>query len=444
MSVDYIRIKTISETDFDNVIISAGGSRIAEEGSADYQFHEAIVELKLVFEEGFEKTERQKKIAALFREAEPNQPVVLINPKKLNELESRNYYRIVEVPIKNACKKASKQLQNTASRFNPTPVRVLVILNVGYTLLSPDEFKDVCLKCVQHDTSGIDWLVCGGIYFYSDKADNYVIAKFEDFPFDFRRPFPSREILLGSWGKYLDKLMTDAVRNPEPFSNGRMPVVDLAFELDGIRYVKPAPSMRSKFWPGGSAPRDNTSGIERCPAVAVTFPSLSEHDWKCFKDAIPTEGRLKESYKEWLQFCPDEANEESDPLQPLLILEVKFDGFARWISKPKEQWQFSDINYFAHEILTRKVLPLLESAKDKEKTKILPLDYILLVLNEVGTDKANDFASIYYVSEIVGFEREEVLVENAKVFFEHGMAIAASHAIKRKVNALFYLKRKVF
>ena len=196
--MDYIRIKSITEADFDIVITSAGGLRIADEGSADYQFREAIIELKLVFEEGFEKTERQKKLAALFRETQPNQPVVLINHKKLNELESRNYYRIVEVPIKNACKKASKQLQNTASRFNPMPVRVLIILNVGYTLLSPDEFKDVCIKCVHNDTSGIDWLVCGGIYFYSDKADNYVIARFEDFPINLARSFPSREILLDS------------------------------------------------------------------------------------------------------------------------------------------------------------------------------------------------------------------------------------------------------
>lgn len=442
--MEYIRIKPIAEEDFDQMILSAGGSRIAEEGSADYRFHEAIVELKLVFEEGFEKTERQKKLASLFRETQPDQPVVLINPKRLNEFEARNYYRTVEVPIKNVCKKASKQLQNTASRFKPTPVRVLVILNIGYTLLSPDEFKDVCIKCVHNDTSGIDWLVCGGIYFYSDKADNYVIARFEDVPINLARSFPSREILLESWGKYLDKLMTDAVRNPEPFSNGRMPVIDLVFELDGIRYVKAAPKMRSNFWPGGYAPRDNTSEIERCPPIAVTFPFLSEFDWKLFKDAMPTESRLMATYKEWLRFGPDETSEVTDPLEPLLLLDVKFEEFAHWISKPKEQWQFSDINHFANEILTQRALPLLQSAKDIEQTQVLPLDYILLVVNEVGTDKANDFASIYYVSEVVGFERNEALVENAKMFFEHGMAVAASYAIKRKVNSLFYRKRKAF
>jgi len=157
--MEFIRIKSLTEADFDGVIVSAGGSRISQEGSADYLFNEGIIELKLVKEEGFEKTDRQAKLASLFRQAQPNRPVVLLQPKKLNAVDSRNYYRIVEVPIKNACKKASKQLQATAARLDPTPVRVLVIINVGYTLLSPDEFKDVCFKCVRNDTSGIDWIV---------------------------------------------------------------------------------------------------------------------------------------------------------------------------------------------------------------------------------------------------------------------------------------------
>ncbi|HAB19239.1 MAG TPA: hypothetical protein DCE44_22780, partial [Verrucomicrobiales bacterium] len=259
--MEYIRIKTVTEEDFDRVITSAGGSRILEESSADYRLNEAIIELKLVSEEGFEKTDRQRKLANLFREMQPDQPVVLISPESLNESNSRNYYRIVEVPIKNACKKASKQLQATAKRDGQPPVRVLVILNVGYTLLSPDEFKDVCFKCVCNDTSGIDWLVCGGIYFHSDKFDNYVIARFENLPINLGRSFPSRDALLESWDRYLNESMTEMVRNPVPISDGRMPVIDLTFELNSIRYIKPATGMpQSSFWPGGAAPRDNTSG----------------------------------------------------------------------------------------------------------------------------------------------------------------------------------------
>jgi hypothetical protein len=190
--MQHIRIKTVTEDDFDEVITSAGGSRISEDGSADYRLNEAIIELKLVSEEGFEKVERQKKLATLFREMQPNHPVVLINPGTLNELGARSYCRIVETPIKSHCKKASKQLQLTAERFNPPPTRVLVILNVGYTLLSSDEFKDVCFKCVRNDTTGIDWVMCGGIYFYSDKFDNYVIAPLEEMALNLSRPVDDR------------------------------------------------------------------------------------------------------------------------------------------------------------------------------------------------------------------------------------------------------------
>jgi hypothetical protein len=51
---------------------------------------------------------------------------------------------------------------------------VLVILNTGYTALSIDEFKDICLRCVHKPdyNSRIDWVICGGIYFASDKAEN--------------------------------------------------------------------------------------------------------------------------------------------------------------------------------------------------------------------------------------------------------------------------------
>ena len=51
--MEYIRIKAVTEADFDQVITSAGGSRIIADGSADYLLNEAIIELKLVSEEGF-------------------------------------------------------------------------------------------------------------------------------------------------------------------------------------------------------------------------------------------------------------------------------------------------------------------------------------------------------------------------------------------------------
>jgi hypothetical protein len=442
--MEYIRIKAITEEDFDQIVTSAGGSRILQEGSADYLLNEAIIELKLVSEEGFEKTDRQNKLASLFLKTQPNQPVVLIKPESLNETDSREYYRIVEGPIKNACKKASKQLQLTAERYSHSQVRVLVILNIGYTPISPDEFKEVCFKCVRNDTSGIDWLLCGGIYFYSDKFDSYVIAPLEELPVNLGRSFPSQKSLADAWGQFLEKLMTEVIRNPKPFSDGRMPILDLMFDLGGIRYIKPAPGMpQSTFWPGGEAPRDNSSGIMSCPPVASTFPSLSEHEWKHFKEAMPSAAQLKTTYREWLKSYPDEVIESKNPLKPLVFIEVTFDEFTCWIGKPKVRWQFADLGKFASGVLHQRALTILNEAKDKEQTLVVPLDYVHLVVNEVGNDKANDFTSIYYVSELPGFERKEALVENARLFFEYGIAVAAAHAIKRKVNTVLFTKIRI-
>jgi hypothetical protein len=441
--MEYMRIKPVTEDDFDQVVISAGGSRILEEGSADYQLNEAIIELKLVVEEGFKKIDRQKKLAHLFRDAQPNLPVVLLNPRKLNESDSRNYYRIVEVPIKNACKKASKQLQITAARFTHQPVRVLVILNVGYTLLSADEFKDVCLKCVRNDTTGIDWLICGGIYYYSDKAENFVIARFEDSPINLSRSFNSHSILGEAWEKYLNESMLDMVRNQTLIVDGRMPIVDLSFDLDGIRYVKPAPAMtKSSFWPDGIAPRDNSSGIDKCPVVARVYPLLSDSEWKKFKEAVPFMARLKTSYKEWLKSWSDEKADPPQPLQPIVPVEIKFEEFVNWIKKPNLNWEFSDVSEFSCEVFHNCVRSLQKEARNIDEIQIIPLNYIHLEINEVGTDKANDFASIYVVSVVPGFERREPLVENVIIFYEYGMSVAAAYAIKHRVNAILYTRKR--
>lgn len=442
--MEHIRIKAITEADFDKVIASAGGSRILEDGSADYRLNEAIIELKLVSEEGFEKTERQRKLADLFRRTQPKQPVVILKPEQLNEIDSRDYYRLVEVPIKNACKKASKQLQATAARCNQQPVRVLVILNVGYTLLSQDEFKDVCFKCVRNDTSGIDWLLCGGIYYYSDKFDTYTLAPLEELPINLARSFPSQPAVVKAWGDFLDDLMTETIRNPEPFTNGRMPVIDLMFDLNGIRYIKPAPAIPpSGFWPGGVAPRENTSGINSCPPVASTFPALSDSDWHRFKAAMPASARLKNTYKNWVESYPIEKPELRDALKPLVLVEVRFEDFENWIKKPKADWEFSDVNEFSRQVLHRRAIQLFEDAKEKEQTRIIPLEYIHFVLTEVGNDKANDFASIFRVSVTPGFERSEPLVENVRLFYEYGMAVSAAYAVKFNVNSILFTKKQV-
>lgn len=215
--MDYIRIKKISQTDFDGIVEAAGGVRIdlqTAETSADYKLNEAIIELKLIEEEGFEKAPRQAKLAALFKAQQPNRPVVVLDPAGLDPGQFRDYYNIVAGPIKTQVKSAARHLEATAQRYTPSPTRVLVIINLGYTALAADEFASVCLKCVRNDTTKIDFVVCGGIYLHSDKFDNYLLPRFDLHPVNLDRPFPSFDALLKAWHAFEERLATSMVTEP--------------------------------------------------------------------------------------------------------------------------------------------------------------------------------------------------------------------------------------
>jgi hypothetical protein len=107
-----LKIKKVSEVDFDRTVMEAGGARINETDSADYIFGEAILELKLVEEEGLDKGTRQQKLANLFRPQQPLSPVVVIAPNRLDKVAARTYYNIIAGPIKTHVKKAAAQRQN--------------------------------------------------------------------------------------------------------------------------------------------------------------------------------------------------------------------------------------------------------------------------------------------------------------------------------------------
>lgn len=305
--MDYLRIKTISEAEFDTVVESAGGSRIRADGSADYLWRDAVVELKLVLEEGLEKDVRQNKIASLFQEQQSPRPVVVVDPQLLDEKRLLAYYNIVSGPIKNHVRKAAKQLDATSQRYSPPLTRVLIILNIGYATLLPDEFKAICAKCVRNNTTKIDWVICGGIYFFSDKFDSYLIAPLEGIPIDVGHSLSFLPKLQQAWGEFAETAVTDLMRIKPAVFESRLPVVDFTFDLDGVRYVKPCPRMpKSSFWPSGSRPRDNSSGIDLSPQVARTFPAFSEGNWNRFRGRLQGDSHLQSSYKSWLGFQDDQ------------------------------------------------------------------------------------------------------------------------------------------
>lgn len=441
--MEHFRIKTTAESDFDSIIEACGGVRIptGTDTSSDYLLNEAVLELKLVDEEGFDKVSRQQKIAKIFRKNQPDTPTVIIDPRMLDPEDKRAYYNAVEQPIKGHVKKASNQLDETRKRINPNLVRVLILINNGYTALSLDEFKKICVKCVQNDTQRIDWVLCGGQYYYSDTFDSYFISPFEAIPINLQCPFPSAKIIQDKWQSRMRNNLTDVIRSTTRPVTGKMPVLDLVFELDGIHYVKPSPEMpKSKFWPDGKRPRDNSSGMTTCPPVAIAFPSPTEDEWAQLKRTLNDSHKLETNYLSWRRYQQNAESVSNELLRPFVPMAVTHEEFSKWIKQTGNVSSFRSLCEHAANVFHKKVQAISLQAAEMTSDSVVPATYIYLVINEIGQDKAYDVSSVYYVSNIPGLERKETIISNQKMFFEYAVTLASAYAIKLNCEVVLYSK----
>lgn len=70
--MDYLIFSTLTELDFDEIVLNAGGRRYTSDPSikelnCDYIFDDAVIELKMIEEEPADKKVKQEKLANLFR-----------------------------------------------------------------------------------------------------------------------------------------------------------------------------------------------------------------------------------------------------------------------------------------------------------------------------------------------------------------------------------------
>lgn len=181
---NFFRINYITEDNFTQIILDAGGRKFSEDYSkekelnADYVLFDSLIELKNIEETGLDKKTRQLKIADIFDKYNHDYPVIVVDPKILNQHDLRSYNNIMEGPIKTHVKKASNQLKVSNADKNKE-LQVLILLNNGYAALDHFEFKELAEKCAKNDSSNIDYLITCGIYYYSDGFDSYFIAPFK-------------------------------------------------------------------------------------------------------------------------------------------------------------------------------------------------------------------------------------------------------------------------
>lgn len=441
------RIRPLSEETLNTVFEAAGGVRAhpdqdtRHEQGADYLLGKTLIELKILDDEGLAKRERQRRLADLFVPLDPDRPVVVLDRGRLDAANQRTYDRALEGPIRKAVGKARRQLK--ASRFaHPDADRsVLMIVNNGNTALDQEEIKRLAQRRAASDTSEIDGVVVAGCYQHGDGFESVFLWPIEYVAINEERLFREFDALRAAFHAHAEREMTELVRHGPLPNASKGAVLDTGFDLDGRRFVKPAPPMGrpSEFYPGGR-PRINTTGIDVCPTVALVFPNLSRTEWKRFRGAMPTDSTLGETYESWLH---DRARAEANgtAVKPLVAMQVRYDDWLASVGGAVSREGMASVRRYANQLFQNAATEIIGGARDADKTSVSPSRYILVVTELIGQDMANDVSHIALVtSRVKGPPDIRPIAENLRIFYTHAIALAAAYAVKDGVDTLLWRK----
>ncbi len=442
------RVRRFEEKDFDEIIANSGGRRAHPDAArrrnrgADYILGDAVIELKLLDNEGFSKPERQLKLAALFRQSRPGRPVIVLDPAQLSAGQRREYERIVSGPIKGAVASARKQLARSRAENSAITTTVLLIVNNGYTALDHEELLHLVTQRVRNDTTEIDGVLVAGCYFYSDGFDSFFIWPMHYEPLQLNRSFGQLAALRDAWQDFSERSMTELMKGHVPAGDlARSPVVDLSFDLDGITFVRPAPPMGapSSFYRNGR-PRENSSGIAACPPVAITFPEMSRSQWRAFKELLPHEFGMGSDFDEWQRHLA-EAHKCSTSLKPLVPVSVNCVEFQRWCSDKAREMTLRAVREYANDQFNQLVHRRIDDARELSDSAIMPSRYVLVQTEEIGQDRANDISHISIVNLAIAppHDAREV-VRNERIFHEHAVALASAYAVAEGIECVLWQK----
>jgi hypothetical protein len=249
----FFPIPRITESFFDRAIEKIDGRRLHEnekrEGfqNADYLLPGAILELKIIEEEGLEKESRQNKIKKLLTDRYILPKEVDIDIKRIPDEIKPEFRQILGGPIKTAVKKAAKQIKETKTHLKrKLDFGVLIALNNGYGSLPHDEFENLVLSYARKDTSQIDFIICSTVDHHQGDFDTYVFLTSHCYPIRESLQYPKLDELIQAINELFGESMTYMMRNqmdPKLWDSSLPPISDILFDGDDVRFIRRAPEV---------------------------------------------------------------------------------------------------------------------------------------------------------------------------------------------------------
>ena len=439
--MEYLLFSKLAETDFDEIVLSVGGRRYTDDPNikdlnCDYILDDAVIELKIIEEEPIEKKTKQEKLANLFGS---DTKTVILNPLDLDHQGKHKYYQELATPIKNQVKKASKQLQVSACEVD-AQVKIAIIMNNGLTMMGHNEFRRIAIERTKNDTSGIDILIVCGMYYFSDKFDSYSFFEFNDIKIKGKERPDLIEKLRDAWFKKVEQYMTQQIVDLN-IKRIKEPIQDLFFELDGIRYVKPPIQWGkpSELYGEAGRPREDTTGMEQCPPVATVLPVFDDASYNYAKRYIINGTILKDSLREYLIWAEIERETSSKPFLPTVLIPIKLQE----LEKLQHPFYFKQIVQSSLPIFQDALISMAEKSTEFHENPI-SLNYILVQVNEIGIDKANDIAVISHNMDHFTPPIQKFIVKGERMKYEYAIMLASAYCLSVNADTVYYHRNEDF
>lgn len=438
--MEYLNFSLLTESDFDEVVFNVGGRRYTDdpaiqELNCDYILTDTVIELKIIEEEPIDKTTKQEKLAKLFRS---DIKTVILNPLDLDYHGKRKYYQELAAPIKGRLKKASKQLKTSAAKVD-AQVKIAILMNNGLTMTTHDEFQRLAIERTKNDTSGIDILIVCGMYYFSDRSDSYAFFEFKDIQIQGEERPELIEKLRNAWFKKVEQYMTKQIVDLN-MKRTKEPIQDLFFELNGIRYVKP-PIQWGKppeFYGEAGRPREDTTGMKHCPPVATVLPIFDGETYDYAKRNIINGTILKDSLREYTIWAENERVTSANPFQPVALVPIT-----------RQELEMLE-SPFSFKQITQCILPKFQDAimstvdkSTKFSNQPISLNYILVQVNEIGMDKANDIAFISHNKDSFTPE-QNLIIKGERMKYEYAIMLASAHCLSVGADTVYYYRNEDF
>ncbi len=434
-------VRVFTEGDFKEMIRAAGGDDAYENAdqekkkNADFILDDAIIELKFINEERFEKPDAQRKIAKIFKETQSNCPVVILDPLILTQNKMVEYERIIEKPIKRHIVKANKQIKETRKKYPKSQKSIIFIVNNDSTSLDHETLIRLVERRVRNDTNQIDGVIIAGNYLIHDGFD-FLFS----FPIDFIQVSaddiePIFKKISTSYDIFVKGFMSKVVQGDEISSREKKNIEDIVFEINGTRYIRPAPLMdkKSSLYKNGR-PRKNT-WIHNETVKTDLYPDFSYEEWLKSSQYLSGSMKIFDNYDTYQEYVQRVLNDNSTDM-PRVPVPVVFEKWEKWCREnycmPNPQ---ALISYLEHNFNEK--CAAIHKVEHTDILHIIPSSYIHLKLKEIGQDEANDICNIEYVKEGMFTQIfRESLLENKRICREYAMGLASSFAVAKKVDCV--------